>query len=68
MVELSEHKSDKLLNKSKKRTAIILTVIILIFYLFAVFIVVNVLDTDNLRHKLIHIDSKIVGSRWVYYE
>ena len=53
-------------NSNKKTIAIVS--IFVMFYLFTVFIINDVLITDNLRHKLIHIDSKVVGSRWVFYE
>ena len=49
-----------------KKKSIILIIIIAIFYFFTVFIATNVLNTNTLTHKLIHINSKVVGSRWVY--
>ena len=68
MEELPELKFDELHNHSNIKTAIILTAFILIFYFVAVFIVTNILDTDDLKHKLIHKNHKIAGSRWVYSE
>jgi len=55
-------------SKSNNITTVIITIILLLFFSIAVFIVTNVLSADPLKNKLIHIDSKVVGSRWVFYE
>lgn len=56
-------------NKSSdNRTSAMLAVMFLIFYLLAVIIVNEIISTENFRNKLPHINTYVVGSRWVFDE
>lgn len=50
-------------NKNKKIIFIIFSI-----YLFALFFEIFFLNTGYYNNKLMHIDSKVIGSRWVYYK
>jgi hypothetical protein len=50
------------------KAEISIILVIFIFYLLAAFIVLELANTDYIRNKTIHIDGKVVGSRWVFYE
>ena len=49
-------------------TEISIIFIILFFYLLTVFLVSDLYNTNYLKHKLIHINGKVVDSRWVLPE
>jgi hypothetical protein len=54
------------MEKDKKKTILII-IIFAVFYLFTNIFVNYVLNNTNLKHNLIHKDSSVVGSRWVYH-
>jgi hypothetical protein len=56
-------------NKSSdNRASAWMAVMFVVFYLMAVIIVNEILNTENFRNKLPHINTSVVGSRWIFYE
>jgi hypothetical protein len=56
-------------NKSSKdRASGLVAVLFVVFYLLAVILVDEILNTENFRDKLPHINTCVVGSRWVFDE
>ncbi len=53
---------------SKNRTSAWIAVMFVVFYLLAVITVNEVLSAEYFRNKLSHLNSYVVGSRWVFYE
>jgi hypothetical protein len=53
---------------SNNRVSVWMAVLFVVFYMLAVIAVNEILNTENFRNKLPHINSNVVGSRWVFYE
>jgi hypothetical protein len=56
-------------NKSlNNRASGLAAVLFVFFYLLAVIIVHEIINTENFKNKLPHINTYVVGSRWVFDE
>lgn len=53
---------------SNNRASVWITFMFVLFYLMAVIFVNEILNTENFRNKLPHINTSVVGSRWIFYE
>jgi len=53
---------------SNNRASAWIAVMFIVFYLLAIITVNEIINSENFGYKLPHINSYVIGSRWIFYE
>jgi len=54
-------------DSTKNRTSAWLAVMFVVLYLLAIITVNVIINSENFGYKLPHINSYVIGSRWIFY-